>query len=105
MQEELPSGAKMLAERHPAIWAAYAKLGEGVALAGPLDERTRRLVKLALAIGRDSEGAVHSHVRRAVAARIPFEEIRHVALLSIPTLGLPSAVKALTWIDDILDAR
>ncbi len=105
MREDLPSGAKLVAERYPEAWSAYARLGEVVALAGPLDDRTRRLVKLALAIGREAEGAVHSHVRRAVASKIPPDELRHVALLGIPMLGLPGAVKALSWIDDILEAE
>ena len=101
MKENLPSGAGRLAEQHPKVWAAYAQLGAAVADEGPLDPKTRRLVKLALAIGRESEGAVHSHVRRAVAEGITAQELRHVMLLSIPTLGLPAAVKALTWIDDL----
>jgi alkylhydroperoxidase/carboxymuconolactone decarboxylase family protein YurZ len=29
------------------------------------------------------------------------EELRHVMLLAIPTLGIPAAVKAMTWMDDI----
>jgi len=31
------------------------------------------------------------------------DELRHVMLLAIPTLGLLAAVKAMTWIDDIVD--
>jgi alkylhydroperoxidase/carboxymuconolactone decarboxylase family protein YurZ len=102
MNEKLPSGAGKLAERHPQVWAAYAGLGAAVADAGPLDPKTRRLVKLALAIGKESEGAVHSHVRRGLDEGITAQELRHVMLLAIPTLGLPAAVKALTWIDDIV---
>ena len=102
MKSDLPSGAGKLAERYPKVWSAYAELGGVVANEGPLDDKTRRLVKLALSIGRESEGAVHSHVRRALAEGITAEELRHVMLLSITTLGLPAAVKAMTWIDDIL---
>jgi alkylhydroperoxidase/carboxymuconolactone decarboxylase family protein YurZ len=102
MKRDLPSGAARLAERHSKVWAAYEQLGEAAAQAGPLDAKTRRLVKLALAIGCSSEGAVHSHVRRAVSEGVKPDELRHVMLLAIPTLGLPAAVKALTWIDDIL---
>jgi alkylhydroperoxidase/carboxymuconolactone decarboxylase family protein YurZ len=101
MNEKLPSGAGRLAERHPEVWAAYERLGAAVAEGGPLDPRTRRLVKLALSIGKESEGAVHSHVRRALAEGISADELRHVMLLSIPTLGLPAAVRAMTWIDDL----
>ena len=97
----LPSGAARLAERHPKIWHAYAELGERCAEEGPLDVRTRRLVKLALAIGSGSEGAVHSHVRRALAEGATPAELNHVMLLAIPLLGLPAAAKAMTWIDDI----
>jgi alkylhydroperoxidase/carboxymuconolactone decarboxylase family protein YurZ len=102
MHENLPSGARRLAQRHPEIWEAYEKLGGAVAEAGPLDPKTRRLVKLALSIGVASEGSVHSHVRRALAEGITPEELEHVMLLAIPTLGLPTAAKALTWIDDVV---
>ena len=64
--EELPSGAGEIARTYPAVWEAYAALSKATAEAGPLDERTRRLVKLALSIGSSSEGAVHSHTRRAL---------------------------------------
>jgi alkylhydroperoxidase/carboxymuconolactone decarboxylase family protein YurZ len=62
-----------------------------------------RLVKLALAMGAASEGAVHSHCRRALDEGIPPEALKQVALLAIPTLGFPRAVAALTWVEDITD--
>ncbi|MDJ0390641.1 carboxymuconolactone decarboxylase family protein [Roseomonas sp. E05] len=101
----LPSGAGRLAARYPEVWQAYAELGERCAEQGPLDARTRRLVKLALAIGAGSEGAVHSHVRRALAEGIAPDELEHVMLLTIPLAGLPTAVKAMTWIDDLASGR
>ncbi len=104
MNATLPSQAGKLAEQHPQIWQAFQALGKSCAEAGPLDERTRRLIKLAIAVGGSSEGAVHSHVRQALDQGLSAEEIRHVALLAAPTLGFPAAVRALTWMDDILDA-
>jgi alkylhydroperoxidase/carboxymuconolactone decarboxylase family protein YurZ len=101
--DELPSGAGDLARKYPAVWQAYSGLGEACADAGPIDGKALRLVKLALAIGVSSEGAVHSHVRRALEEGISKEEIKHVALLAIPTLGFPQGVRVLTWIEDITD--
>src|SRR5678815_1996225 len=98
----LPAGAGLLAKRFPAVWESYAQLGERCSEAGPLDQHTRRLVKIALAAGAGSEGAVHSHVRRGLAEGLSPEAVRHVALLAIPTLGLPAAVRSMTWIDDML---
>ena len=49
-----------------------------------------------------SEGAVHSHARRALAeGHIAAES--GTSCFCRPTLGLPTAVKALTWIDDIVE--
>ncbi|MFZ1992371.1 MAG: carboxymuconolactone decarboxylase family protein [Alphaproteobacteria bacterium] len=98
---ELPSGAATLAKRYPEVWEAYAGLGERAAEAGPLSPRERRLTKLALAIGEGSEGAVHSHVRRGLAEGLSHEDFHHIAVLAVPTLGLPAAMRAMTWIDDI----
>ncbi|HSR53018.1 MAG TPA: carboxymuconolactone decarboxylase family protein [Acidobacteriota bacterium] len=103
MAESLPSGATRLAGNHPSIWSAYQRLGAACAEAGPLDARTRRLVKLAIAVGQGSEGAVHSHTRRALSEGLTKEEIHHVALLAIPSMGLAKAAAGMTWIGDILD--
>lgn len=99
----LPSGAGDVAEQYPEVWDAYAALGKACAEAGPLDARSRRLIKLSLAIGVRSEGAVHSHVRRALDEGLSAEELKQVAMLAIPTAGFPAAVAALTWIEDITD--
>lgn len=98
----LPSRFKNFGEQYPALMQAYEALGSAAAGAGPLDPKTRELVKLALAIGAKSEGATHSHTRRALAAGATAEEVRHVVLLLITTLGFPAMMAALTWVEDIL---
>jgi len=98
--ESLPPIVEKLSREFPAIWDAYGSLGRAASEAGPLDERTKRLVKLALAAGARLEGAVHSHVRRGLASGLAAEELRHVALLGITTVGWPSAIAALSWIED-----
>jgi alkylhydroperoxidase/carboxymuconolactone decarboxylase family protein YurZ len=98
----LPAFAGSVAKRFPGVWEAYAKLGEETAAAGPLSERERRLVKLALAVGSGSEGATHSHARQALAEGLTTADIRHIALLAITTTGWPASAAALSWIDDVL---
>jgi alkylhydroperoxidase/carboxymuconolactone decarboxylase family protein YurZ len=100
--EEMPSTPSQLAREHPAVWEAYADLGEAVADAGPLAGDRKRLVKLALAIGGQSEGAVHSHVRRGLDEGLDPAAMRQVAILSIPTIGFPQAMAGLSWIDDLV---
>lgn len=97
-----PSGAGVFAEQFPEAWQAYEALGKACAESGPLSARERRLLKLALAIGARSEGAVHSHARQGVAEGLAPEELRQVAALAITTLGFPAAMAGLSWINDIL---
>ncbi len=104
-ESDLPSPAGDIAEEFPDVWSAYSALGEAVAEAGPLSERERRLVKLALAIGAASEGAVHSHARRAATEGINTASLEQVALLAIPTLGFPRAAAAFSWIRDLGGGR
>ncbi len=72
---------------------------------GPLEDKTRELVHLAIAIGPGRKGAVHSHTRKTLDASCGAEEIRQTAILSIPTIGFPAAMTALSWIDDILNEQ
>lgn len=101
MTDNLPGAAGDIARDHPDVWGAYSALGEAVSDAGPMSARERRLVKLALAIGAASEGAVHSHTRRALEEGISTQELDQVALLAIGPLGFPRAVAARTWIKDL----
>ena len=101
ISKALPTQVANFRKQYPKIWQTFNQLGDLCHEAGPLDERTRRLVKLALSIGAGLEGATHSAVRNAREAGISAEEINHVALLAITTLGFPSATRALTWINDL----
>src|SRR5499427_10254766 len=99
MAQQLPKPVTQFKGLYPDVWSAFTHLGERCHEAGPLDERTRRLVKLALSIGAGLEGATHSAVRNARKAGLTQEEIQHVVVLAITTLGLPSATRAfhLDW--------
>lgn len=100
---ELPEAPQRFKDEFPAVVAAYVQLGTAAHESGPLDQKTRQLVKLALAVGDGHEGAVHSHTRRALEMGVAPEEIKHVIVLAVPTLGFPNTIAAYTWINDILD--
>jgi 4-carboxymuconolactone decarboxylase len=99
---KLPGRYLEFQKKFPSVYQAYDSLGAATASAGPLEGKTRALVKLAIAIGGQMEGAVHSHTRRAVEAGCTPEEIRHAVLLSTTTMGFPSMMKTLSWVEDII---
>ncbi len=100
---KLPGRFKKFQKDFPAVFAAYDSLGNATAEAGPLDAKTRALVKLAIAVGSQLEGAIHSHTRRAVEAKCTAAEIRQTVVLATTTLGFPAMMKALSCADDILN--
>lgn len=100
-----PTPFQRFGEKYPRVMAAYSALGEATQEAGPLDAKTRALVKLGIATGCLREGAVHSHARRSLEAGATPGEIRHAVLLATTTLGFPSMMAALTWVEDVLGKR
>ena len=99
---QLPKAYEDFKKAYPKIWQDYDRLGAAVHDSGPLDKKNRELIKLAMAIGARLEGAVHSHTRRALEAGATREEIHHVVLLGVTTLGFPHTVAAMTWVEDDL---
>lgn len=87
---------------YPEVMSALKDLGVTVRNSGPLDVKTTHLIQLAAAAANNSEGAVHSHARRALEAGASNEEIYHTLLLLIPTSGFPRAMAAVSWCRDIL---
>lgn len=100
-----PKQYRTFVDDHPEIAQAYQALGKAVRDAGPLSAREVLLVKLALAIGSQHEGATHAHVRKARAGGVEVEAIRHAVLLAIPTIGFPSTMAAHTWVEDALESE
>ena len=92
-----PAVHQQFVRRFPGLGHAWDLVNEQGA-AGPLDARTQRLAKLAVAIGAMREGAVHSAVRKARDARVSLAEMEQVVALAASTIGFPSSVAVWSWI-------
>ena len=98
-----PSTHKEFVRRFPALGKAWDLAGAEAA-AGPLDARTQRLVKLAVAAGALRESAVRSAVRKGLDAGLTAAEMEQVVPLAATTIGLPAAVAVWSWIRETLPA-
>ncbi len=102
---KLPPAYKHFQQTFRSVWEAYDRLGAAVHQEGPIKPKFRELVKLGMSIGGRLEGAVKAHTRLALEQGAAPEEIRHVALMAVTTLGFPTAMAALTWIEDVVSKR
>ena len=103
-EDSLPTVVEDFAKIQPTVWEAYNQLGQAAAEAGPLDSKTQRLIKLAIAVGGARKGAVRAHARRGRNAGLANDEMEHVALLAITTVGWPAAFAARCWIAETIQA-
>lgn len=99
-----PKAFQRMRRQYPSLVSAYESFSDATLAAGPLDERTARLIKFAVAIGARQEGAAHAAIRKALGARVPAQDLYHAAILAMPTVGFPTGTAAVTWIDDVVAA-
>ncbi len=104
MPDYLPESYTDFRREYPEVASALDGLGTAADAAGPLDDKTLRLVKLGIAAGALAEGSVRSNVRKALDAGATPDEIRQVGLGAITTVGFPAAIATLGWIDEVLSA-
>jgi 4-carboxymuconolactone decarboxylase len=100
-KKPLPKNYQSIVREYPHYMAALDAVGEAAANAGPLPPKTRHLVQIAAAAAIRSEGAVHSHTRRALAAGATREEVQHAVIAATSTIGFPNVMAALSWITDV----
>jgi alkylhydroperoxidase/carboxymuconolactone decarboxylase family protein YurZ len=99
----LPKIFQAFSEKFPGVKEDYEQLGKSCRSAGPLERKYQNLVKLGIAIGANSRGAVMSHTRKAMAEGATSEEILHVVLLSLTTTGFPNMIAAMGWVNEVLE--
>ena len=92
-----------LKQQYPDYLDAVEALGTAVRHAGPLDEKVVQLIQLGAAAAIHSEGAVHSHTRRALEAGATPEQIRHTLIALTSTIGFPTVVAAISWAEDVME--
>lgn len=102
---KLPKQYTTIQKRYKSLIKAVENLGKTTKAAGPLNKKSSELVQLAAAAAIRSEGSVHSHARRALAAGAKPDEIRHVIVLLTSIIGFPTVSAALSWLEDVLDKK
>lgn len=99
----LPKIYEKFSAKFPDVFKDFKQLGQTCREAGPLDQKSQDLVKLGIAIGANSRGAVMSSTRKALDAGASPEEIAHTVLLALTTTGFPNMIAALQWVDEVLN--
>lgn len=92
-----PKTFEQFVQRFPELGATHERIAQAVDAAGPLDAKTRFLIKIGICVGGGLESALRSHVRRAARAGATRPEIEQAILLGMNTVGFPRTVAAWSW--------
>jgi alkylhydroperoxidase/carboxymuconolactone decarboxylase family protein YurZ len=93
-----------LIEKHGEIYDAYKSYGNLVhEKGGPLDEKTRWLIKVALSTDCQNQYSLRTHILKALKSGCTKEEIEHTILLVGPTAGFPKMMNGLLIFREVFD--
>lgn len=94
---------KYFIENHGEVYKDYKNYGKAIdEKGGPLDRKTRRLIKVAISASIQNEYSLKTHIKKALRDGCSMEEIEHTVLLVAPTVGFPAMMKALISIREEL---
>ncbi len=102
MKEKLPKHFTEFVEKYPDLWNAHQKMAEACAEYGPLDRKSRELIKVAISATAGQQTAVERHAVMAIQQGATEEEVYQTILLLITTAGFPQASAALKWAESAL---
>lgn len=78
----------------PEVWKAYHWLRDACDHEGPLDLRTRELIKIGIETACQRRGGLNAHIHRARKAGATKEEVLQAILLATPLVGMPAVLDA-----------
>lgn len=100
---EITKNLNYLIENHGEIYNAYENYGRMVhEKGGPLDEKIRWLIKVALSTDCQNEYSLRTHILKALKFGCTKEEIEHAILLVAPTSGFPKMMHGLIIFRDVI---
>lgn len=97
---------KYFTANHPGVYEAYEKYGRLVhETGGPLNEKTRWLIKVSLSTACQYHYALQTHILKALKHGCSKEEIEHAIILVAPTAGFPKTMEGLLVLRDTLNEK
>jgi 4-carboxymuconolactone decarboxylase len=93
--KDIHDAFKRFKKEFPAVYKAHKVLGRQIhEKSGPLPDKTRWLIKVAISGASNHRIALETHITKAKEAGATDDEIMHTLLLIIQTTGFPTFMEA-----------
>ncbi|MEW6440457.1 MAG: carboxymuconolactone decarboxylase family protein [bacterium] len=102
MKKPLPPTFQDFVKKYPAVWQAHEKLTQACADMGPLDRKTRELIKLGISVAAHLQTAAERHAVMAIENGATEEEIFQTVMMTMTTCGHPITAAGYKWVSSAL---
>ncbi len=92
VQDELREPGRALRRAIPEVYDGYRQMHAAAYAAGALDEKTKELIALAIAVSKECDGCIASHARGAVRTGATEAEVAEALGVAIAMNGGPATV-------------
>lgn len=92
VQDELREPGRALRRAIPEVYEGYRRMHAAAYAAGALEQKTKELIALAIAVGKECDGCIASHARGAVRAGATEQEVAEALGVAIAMNGGPGTV-------------
>jgi AhpD family alkylhydroperoxidase len=92
VQDELREPARALRRAIPDVYDGYRRMHSAAYAAGALDQKTKELIALAIAVSKECDGCIAAHARGAVRTGATESEVAEALGVAITMNGGPGTV-------------
>jgi AhpD family alkylhydroperoxidase len=92
VSEELREPSRALRRAIPEVYDGYRQMHAAAFAGGALDEKTKELIALAIAVSKECDGCIASHARGAVRTGATESEVAEALGVTIAMNGGPATV-------------
>ncbi len=89
-----PQTLRVFKEQFPGVWESYRELRDSCDNAGPLEDKTKEVIRVAISVALRRHGGLIAHLDRARSLGATEEELYQAILLNLPLLGFPDTLAA-----------
>ncbi len=103
--KSLPKTFQQFVRKYPAVWRAHDDLAQACSEAGPLDRKTRELIKVGISVAARLETAAQRHALMALENGASREDIFQTVLMVMTTFEHPTAAAGFQWVSSALERQ
>ena len=96
---------EVFAESFPQATEAYRSMKRMYGNAGPIDDKTKQLIQIAVMASIGSEGGVRDHTKLALDAGASPDEVRQAVLLVLGPAGMSRTSVSIVWVNEVISSH